>query len=48
MPLPKSDSPERIRANGDIFGFELDGGDLRALDGLDEGREGAIVEAVRN
>lgn len=48
VPLPKSDSPERIRGNAEVFDFELEGGDVEVLDGLDEGREGAIVEAVRN
>ena len=31
-----------------MFGFQLDEGDMEALDGLDEGEKGAIVEAVVN
>lgn len=50
MPLPKSDTEERILANRDVFGDwgGLEEGDVEKLDALDEGSEGAIVEAVRN
>lgn len=47
-PLPKSDNPERIKLNADLFGFDLDEKDMSALDGLDEGPGGAIVQAVDN
>ncbi|KAF4468399.1 alcohol dehydrogenase [Fusarium albosuccineum] len=48
VPLPKSDNPGRIKANADVFGFELDDEDMDTLNGLDQGRAGAIVQAVDN
>lgn len=48
VPLPKSDNPERIRANADLYGFNLDEGDLATLNGLDQGAAGAIVQAADN
>ena len=46
--LPKSDTPSRIEANADVYGFEIDNGDMATLDGLDQGAAGAIVQAVTN
>ncbi|KAJ4172690.1 hypothetical protein NW754_002893 [Fusarium falciforme] len=48
IPLPKSDNPGRIKANADVFGFDLDDEDMGALNGLDQGRAGAIVQPVDN
>lgn len=36
VPLPKSVQKDRIIANADVAGFELDGKDMELLDGLDE------------
>ncbi|KAK5084266.1 hypothetical protein LTR05_005342 [Lithohypha guttulata] len=36
VPLPKSVSEERIRANGRVESFEIEGGDMQKMDGLDE------------
>ncbi|KAL9103674.1 MAG: hypothetical protein Q9163_001300 [Psora crenata] len=46
--LPKSDTPSRIEANADVYDFELSDADMRTLDGLDQGADGAIVQAVKN
>ncbi|KAL8997218.1 MAG: hypothetical protein Q9188_006383 [Gyalolechia gomerana] len=48
VPLPKSDTPSRIEANADVYGFDLDQEDMSKLDGLDQGAQGAIVQAVDN
>jgi diketogulonate reductase-like aldo/keto reductase len=43
--IPKSSDRERIRSNAQIFDFELDDEDMRALDALD--RTNASAEARR-
>ncbi|KAL1412605.1 hypothetical protein Q8F55_000352 [Vanrija albida] len=41
IPLPKSVTPARIKANTELYDFELDAGDMDRLDALDEGAAGA-------
>ncbi|OQD80168.1 hypothetical protein PENANT_c038G02627 [Penicillium antarcticum] len=48
VPLPKTDNPERIVANADVFAFNISDHDMSLLDSLDQGSAGAIVEAVDN
>lgn len=48
VPLPKSDDPERIKQNADVYGFEIKDEDIKTLDDLDQGSAGAIVQAVTN
>lgn len=36
VPLPKSVKKERMIGNAQIGGFEIDEGDMKAMDGLDE------------
>lgn len=46
--LPKSDTPSRIEGNKDVYGWELSAEDMKTLDDLDQGDDGAIVQAVEN
>merc|ERR1712230_159071 len=41
VPLPKSDTPSRIKENADVYNFELDETAMAKLDALDEGKAGA-------
>lgn len=43
VPLPKSQNPDRVRSNIDIFNFELSGEDIERLNELDRGKEGAVT-----
>lgn len=47
-PLPKSDTPSRIKANAEVFGWSIDAADVAKLDALDEAEKGAICEYVDN
>lgn len=48
VPLPKSDNPERIVSNADVFNFDIKPEDMATLDSLHQGSTGAIVEAVED
>ncbi|PIL33888.1 hypothetical protein GSI_03594 [Ganoderma sinense ZZ0214-1] len=42
-PLPKSANPKRVVSNVDVFDFELSAQDMKTLDALDRGKEGAVA-----
>ncbi|KAF3079637.1 hypothetical protein TWF569_005749 [Orbilia oligospora] len=42
LPLPKSDNPERMKANMDMDGWELSEEEMTKIEQLDEGQDGAI------
>ncbi|KAH7097504.1 Aldo/keto reductase [Auriculariales sp. MPI-PUGE-AT-0066] len=44
VPLPKSIHEERIIENADVFAFDISETDMLALDGLDLGSSGAIMQ----
>ncbi|KAI0307111.1 Aldo/keto reductase [Multifurca ochricompacta] len=43
VPLPKSQNPDRVRSNIDVFSFELSEEEIEKLDGLDRGKSGAVT-----
>lgn len=43
VPLPKSQNPDRVRSNIDVFSFEISKEDIEKLDELDRGKEGAVT-----
>jgi hypothetical protein len=42
VPLPKSENPDRILSNTQLYDFELGPEEMAQLDGLDQGKEGAV------
>jgi diketogulonate reductase-like aldo/keto reductase len=42
-PLPKSSQPDRVKSNADVYDFSLSDEDMKALDALDEGDNGALM-----
>lgn len=48
IPLPKSDNPDRIKQNADLYDFEISDEDMKALDSKDEGKSGALVTVADN
>lgn len=43
MPLPKSANPKRVGSNVNVFDFELNPQDMKTLDDLDRGKDGAVA-----
>jgi len=43
VPLPKSQNPDRVRSNIDVFNFEINREDTEKLDRLDHGKDGAVT-----
>lgn len=41
-PLPKSATPARIHSNAQLYDFQLTEEDVKTLDVLDRGKDGAI------
>ncbi|KAL1717414.1 NADP-dependent oxidoreductase domain-containing protein [Schizophyllum commune] len=42
VPLPKSETPSRIRSNAQVYDFELSDEDVAQLNSLDRGKDGAV------
>ncbi|KZP01393.1 Aldo/keto reductase [Calocera viscosa TUFC12733] len=43
VPLPKSADPERVKANSELYDFELSAEEMKALDDCDRGEAGALT-----
>ncbi|KAF8294799.1 Aldo/keto reductase [Clavulina sp. PMI_390] len=43
VPLPKSEHPDRIRENADVFCFGLNDTEMDSIDSLDQGDQGAVT-----
>ncbi len=43
VPLPKSANPKRVGSNVNVFDFELNPQDMKTLDDLDRGKDGAVA-----
>ncbi|KAI0268204.1 Aldo/keto reductase [Gloeopeniophorella convolvens] len=43
VPLPKSQDPERVRSNANVYDFEISREDIQRLDDLDRGKAGAVT-----
>lgn len=41
VPLPKSDNPDRMKKNADLYGFHISAEQMAKLDALDQGEKGA-------
>ena len=43
VPLPKSANPDRVVSNAQVYDFELSAEDMKTLDSLDRGKDGAVT-----
>ena len=43
VPLPKSANPDRVVSNAQVYDFELSTEDMKTLDSLDRGKDGAVT-----
>lgn len=46
VPLPKSETEERIKENADVFGWEIGSEDMKVMDRLGDGGDEAIVQST--
>ena len=43
VPLPKSANPDRVVSNAQVYDLELSTEDMKTLDSLDRGKDGAVT-----